>query len=292
MDKIQQIIELLLPQQEHLDHLAVGVVDFKTLKFKSYGHTHTWFDLASVTKILGFASAYVLDPKTFTPEMRLLAEHRAGLPAWGLLPNPGWQDIIKSYPIKSAETLYSDYSAMRVTLEYAQKNKSSIPQALKAVWHDEVKFWRDVPPGAHTPKTGERGGQDIRGDVHDPNAWVIKDWCGHAGLFGTVAGVCQTLLNLQAQCEFIQQVSAEMKTHAHRYTFGWDRVENPSNTLAGIGCSKATFGHLGFTGTSVWIDAEKMRGHVILSNATRDGWYCKEGLNDIRRLIGEEVWSQ
>lgn len=290
MDEIQRTIDLMLPQQTHFDRLAVGVIDFKAQKFQSYGHTESWFDLASVTKVLGFASAYVLNPKNFTSEMRLLAEHRAGLPAWGLLPNPGWQDIINGYGIKEASTLYSDYSAMRVTLEYAKKNGHTIPEALEKIWDDEVKFWREVPAGVETPKTGERGGQAIRGDVHDPNAWVIKEWTGHAGLFGTVGGVCRTLLNLEKKCGFIKLVSEGMVNHPHRFIFGWDRVENPQQTIAGVGCSDMTFGHLGFTGTSVWIDAKKMRGHVILSNATRDGWYCKDGLNEIRRTVGQLAW--
>jgi CubicO group peptidase (beta-lactamase class C family) len=48
---------------------------------------------------------------------------------------------------------------------------------------------------------------------------------------------------------------------------------------------------LGFTGTSIWIDPERMLGHVILSNATKIHWYDKQGLNDLRRAIGQEVWS-
>lgn len=290
MDEIQRSIDLLMPQQQHFDRLAVGVIDFRASTFQSYGHRETWFDLASVTKVLGFGAAFVLDPKSFDAQMRLLAEHRAGLPAWGLLPNPGWQEIIHSYSIAPSDTLYSDFSAMRVTLEYAKKNGRTIPEALEGVWDEEVKFWREVPMGAETPKTGERAGNDIRGDVHDPNAWVIKDWCGHAGLFGTVDGVCRTLLSLEKQCGFLKLVSNEMQQHPHRFTLGWDRVENPDNTLAGAGCSRLTFGHLGFTGTSVWIDAQKQRGHVILSNATRDGWYCKEGLNEVRRHLGQLIW--
>lgn len=290
MDEIQRTIDLLLPEQTHLDHFSVGVIDFSNGRVKSYGDQNTWFDLASVTKILGMGSVYALDPKSFSSEMQLLAEHRGSLPAWGLLPNPGWKDIIQSYPIKSSETLYSDFSAMRFTLEYQKLHGHSVPEKMKSIWDKEILFWKDLPAFSNCPKTGERAGSEIRGDVHDPNAWVIKEWCGHAGLFGTVGGVCQTLLNLEKKCGFIKTISEEMKTRQNRFIFGWDRVENPSNTLAGSGCSKLTFGHLGFTGTSVWIDAEKYRGHVILSNATRDGWYCKDGLNEMRRLIGQLVW--
>jgi CubicO group peptidase (beta-lactamase class C family) len=86
-------------------------------------------------------------------------------------------------------------------------------------------------------------------------------------------------------------VKKDLATHNHRFAYGWDRVENPGNTLAGAGCGPSTFGHLGFTGTSIWIDPEKGLGHVILSNATKYHWYDKVGLNDIRRAIGEKVWS-
>lgn len=291
MDEIQRTIDLLLPEQAHFDHLSVGVIDFSNSKFHIYGNKSTWFDLASVTKILGMGAVCVLDPKKISSEMQMLAEHRAGLPAWGLLPNPGWKEIILTYSPKSSQTLYSDFSAMRFSLDYKLKNGISVPEALAEIWDKEICFWQDLPELVDCPKTGERSGHDIRGTVHDPNAWVIKEWCGHAGLFGTISGVCQTLINLEKKCGFIKTVATEMKLRNDRFIYGWDRVENPENTLAGTGCSKLTFGHLGFTGTSVWIDAEKNKGHVILSNATRDGWYCKEGLNEMRRIIGHLVWS-
>ncbi|MBY0515730.1 MAG: serine hydrolase [Bacteriovoracaceae bacterium] len=291
MDEIKKIIDLLLPQQTHFDALAVGVIDFKTAQVDIIGHNHLYFDLASVTKVLGHSALYYLKPENFDKDMSLLLNHRAGLPAWGLLPNPGWQEIINSYSVKESETLYSDYSAMRVSLEYEKRFKKTVPQELESLWDMEVLFWRDLPIKAMSPVTGHRHQKAICKEVHDPNAWVIDQWCGHAGLFGTAKGVCQTLLNLQKKTDFINKVKTSWGEHNHRFIQGWDRVENPANTLAGKGCSKHTFGHLGFTGTSVWIDADKMKGHVILSNATRDGWYLKDGLNEIRRAIGEMVWK-
>lgn len=289
--EIQRLIELMLPQQVHFDALAVGVIDFKKQSYTTCGHTKSYFDLASVTKVLGMASVYALHPKEFSPEMRLLIEHRAGLPAWGLLPNPGWREIINSYQPRDAATLYSDYSAIRANLEIEVTLKKSTPEILKNVWDKEVCFWRDLPSDASCVVTGERNGNIIQGEVHDPNAWVIGEWCGHAGLFGTISGICRTLLKLQEKTDLIDLVKDGLVNHPYRFIYGWDRVENPKDTLAGAGCSANTFGHLGFTGTSVWIDAEKYTGHVILSNATRDGWYRKEGLNEIRRAVGSLVWS-
>lgn len=290
MEQIIRCRELMLPQLAHLDVLAVGVIDFAKGQLETCGDDGPWYDLASVTKVLGNSAVQALRPELFDPELRLLLEHRAGLPAWGLLPRTGWKDVIRSYPVKEAPVLYSDFSAMRTTLEIAARTGTTVPEHLQAIWDPEVRFWRDVPATAICPKTGERGGNDIRGDVHDPNAWTIGEWCGHAGLFGTVGGVCRTLLALEKRTGFITKVAQEMDKTPHRFVWGWDRVENPAQTLAGAGCSKHTFGHLGFTGTSVWIDAERNRGHVILSNATRDGWYLKDGLNEFRRTVGELVW--
>ncbi len=290
MEAITRYTELMLPQQTHLDALAVGVVDFAKGSFATCGHERLWFDLASVTKVLGNSAVQALHPELFDHELRLLLEHRAGLPAWGLLPRTGWREAVLSYPVKESPVLYSDFSAMRTTLEIQKRSGRSVPQLLERVWDGELRFWRELPATAESPKTGERGGSDIRGQIHDPNAWTIGEWCGHAGLFGTVGGVCRTLLALEKATGFLAKVSQEMERTPHRYVWGWDRVENPAQTLAGAGCSKHTFGHLGFTGTSVWIDADRKRGHVILSNATRDGWYLKEGLNELRRAIGELVW--
>ena len=44
------------------------------------------------------------------------------MPAWGLLPNFGWKEQILNYSIKESETLYSDFSALRVMLELEKKN--------------------------------------------------------------------------------------------------------------------------------------------------------------------------
>jgi CubicO group peptidase (beta-lactamase class C family) len=78
----------------------------------------------------------------------------------------------------------------------------------------------------------------------------------------------------------------------HRFVNGWDRAQDLENTLAGTGCSEHTFGHLGFTGTSIWIDPVKKLGHVILSNATKLYWYDKQDLNNFRRLIGQRIWQK
>jgi len=293
MDKINSLIIDHLPRGP-MDALAVGVVDFKAKRFQTteasfyegelYFHEESflWFDLASVTKPLTNSLSYFLRPELFTDEMVLCLNHRGGLPSWGRLSKTDWREQILSYPIKESETLYSDFSALRVMLEL-QKQGIDQHQLVKPIWDQELCFWKDVPEDSEIVLNS------MRQVVHDPNALVIDEFCSHAGLFSTINGLCQTLLNYQAKTSFIER----MKDHdEHRFYSGWDRVLNPEKTLAGEGCGKHTFGHLGFTGTSVWIDPDKMLGHVILSNATKHHWFDKENLNEFRRSVGRIIWAE
>lgn len=287
---------------ENFDALGVGIIDFKKKIFSALEVNHfedqlkykdepsLYFDLASLTKPLVNSLSYFLEPKSFDEETLLCLNHRGGLLAWGLLPHAGWREQILSYPIIESPTLYSDFSALRVLLNLEKKNIDQ-KKICQSVWDKETIFWKDLPHHFPTPQYGYKQGRPNFGQVHDPNAWVINDFCSHAGLFSTIDGLCRTLINYQNKTGFIETVKADLQTHGHRFSYGWDRVENPANTLAGANCGSLTFGHLGFTGTSIWIDPDKMLGHVILSNATKYHWYDKAGLNDLRRAIGEEVWK-
>ena len=85
----------------------------------------------------------------------------------------------------------------------------------------------------------------------------------------------------------------QKRDNGDRFVNGWDTVDinNGKESLAGRGCGPFTFGHLGFTGTSIWIDSEKRIGFIILTNATRDFWYERTRLNDLRKEIGRFIWS-
>jgi len=299
--QIKKIISSLMPTGP-MDALAVGVIDFNAKSFEAVeanlneGSVHyspeplLYFDLASLTKPLTNSLSYFLKPDAFDKNIDLCLNHRGGLPAWGLLPHIGWKEQILSYPIKESDTLYSDFSALRVMLELEKKGIDQ-KKICSEVWDKETMYWTELPAWYPTPQFGFKNSRPNFGRVHDPNAWTINSFCSHAGLYSTVDGLCRTLLNYQNKTDFISKVKADLSKHQNRFAHGWDRVVNPDDTLAGKGCSNNTFGHLGFTGTSIWIDADKMKGHVILSNATKYHWYDKTNLNDIRRAVGETVWS-
>lgn len=301
MKNIIQIVSTLLPQGP-MDALGVGVIDFKKKTYQAFEATNfngsfefrseprIYFDLASLTKVLTNSLSYFLKSEAFSKEMLLALNHRGGLPSWGLLSKDNWKELILSYPIKESDTLYSDFSALRVLLELEKKGIDQ-KKICQEIWDPEVMYWTDLPFYYPTVQFGYKNSVPNFGKVHDPNAYALETYCSHAGLFGTVDGLCRTLLNYEEKSQFIGKVKSDLESHPHRFSFGWDRVENPENTLAGRGCSPNTFGHLGFTGQSIWIDNVRMMGHVILTNATKFHWFNKVNLNDLRRAIGEEVWK-
>jgi CubicO group peptidase (beta-lactamase class C family) len=128
---------------------------------------------------------------------------------------------------------------------------------------------------APTEEVPWRGGL-VRGRVHDENAWALggEGGCGHAGLFGTVEAVAALGRAILASA-----VGASPSPLLAPGALRWMLRERPGGTLragfdgksaegssAGTVLGPRTFGHLGFTGTSLWIDPEARVGVVLLTN--------------------------
>lgn len=122
----------------------------------------------------------------------------------------------------------------------------------------------------------------IRGAVHDENAWALSGHglSGHAGLFGTVTAVVgfgvAVLDALSGRSDAWLATSDLTPLVAPRplgsLRAGFDGKSGPSSA-AGERASAETFGHLGFTGTSLWCDPVAERVTVLLTNRvypTRD----------------------
>lgn len=290
-------------ESHDLDAMAFGKIDFKKSIFESFqveklgaalrdDQSSIFFDLASLSKPLTNGIGFLSEEKVITQEMKLVLNHQGGLPAWGLLPKNGWEDIINSFPIIKSETLYSDYSALRFMLEFNKIFPEGMYKKVSKYWDREVKFWKDLTPKSRTVQNGFIKGKPNSGCVHDPNAYNLDTFVSHAGLFGTVEGVCKTLLTLDDKFDLVERMKNELSKKHTRFVNGWDTIDNTSNTLAGNGCSDLTFGHLGFTGTSIWIDSKQSIGYVLLSNATKSYWYDKKDLNDFRKNLGKYLWQQ
>jgi len=119
--------------------------------------------------------------------------------------------------------------------------------------------------------------KNLIAEVHDDNAYVLGGICGHAGLFGTAWDVYQLLFIL---LEIYHNRSTQKYAHViHRewlHTFfqipagaerplGFD-IPTPPESSSGNFFSTNSVGHLGFTGTSFWMDLEKSIIIILLTN--------------------------
>ena len=251
------------------------------------------FDLASLSKPLingFFALSY---KEKLTNELVLLLNHQSGLPAYGRLGKEDWKSHLESFEVRESECLYSDYGAMRFLLDLSQKLSLRPRDEFKNFYQDTgLNFWLDLPAtfdnGFYAP-TGFREGRPIAGQAHDPNCYNIKHFCSHAGVFGSIDSLCRALIQLNKKFDLINEIPKSLNDQ--RFVLGFDRVLDTAKTLAGNGCSTKTFGHLGFTGTSFWIDAEKSIASVLLTNATEEYWYSRKFLTLLRKEFGAYCWS-
>ena len=114
----------------------------------------------------------------------------------------------------------------------------------------------------------------VHGEVHDENTWVMGGVAGHAGMFSTAADLaafCQMLLNggIYAHQRLLRRTTIEQFTAAQKSaggtrTLGW--VVPTEGSSSGRYFSAHSFGHMGYTGTSIWIDPEKDLFVVLLTN--------------------------
>lgn len=114
----------------------------------------------------------------------------------------------------------------------------------------------------------------LQGEVHDENSWAMGGVAGHAGLFSTasdLASFAQMILNggsyahhrLLARAT-IQEFTARVQIADSARALGWDVPTE--NSSSGHYFSPHSFGHTGFTGTSLWIDPQRELFVILLTN--------------------------
>ncbi len=118
----------------------------------------------------------------------------------------------------------------------------------------------------------------IQGEVHDEHAFVLGGCGGHAGLFSSTLDVLRFAACILAEGRTAQGRQlfnpATVQLFATRQSelpgtaraLGWDTPTAPSSS--GKHFSASSIGHLGYTGTSLWIDPERKLAVVLLTNRT------------------------
>lgn len=150
------------------------------------------------------------------------------------------------------------------------------------------------PPGpAVATEACSWRGRVMKGEVHDENAFALGGAPGHAGLFGTVAGVLDFARGLLdgsgASPAMLQAIRTPV--HEHR-TCGWERRFDGWH--GGDACSPETIGHTGFTGTGLWVDFDLGIAWTLLTNRVHPTRHRDSGILELRRATGDAViegWS-
>jgi serine-type D-Ala-D-Ala carboxypeptidase len=132
----------------------------------------------------------------------------------------------------------------------------------------------------------------IWGEVHDHNAKTLGGVAGHAGLFGTAAGVHAIAAELLCGGHgVIPEEKRELLRTSFTRGFSEERsvgfqIASTRNSSAGPCLSPGSFGHNGFTGTSLWIDPESRRIYILLTNRVHPR-FREINMNAVRRDFHE-----
>lgn len=137
--------------------------------------------------------------------------------------------------------------------------------------------WRELIPPTADDKTFRH--RVIQGEVQDENASVLGGVAGHAGVFSSAEDLAiYANVMLNGGRPLFRSDTVELFTRRETSptgtsrALGWDTPSAPSQS--GKYLSQRAFGHLGYTGTSIWIDPERQLSVIMLTNRTWPD--CKE----------------
>jgi CubicO group peptidase (beta-lactamase class C family) len=229
--------------------------------------------------------------------IRQLLCHRAGFPAWQpyyetlrTLPPPDRtralhtllrDELLHAPP--DAQALYSDLDFMVLQAVVERRAGCRLDHWLQQAVYGPlgvrelffVECGRPRPPKAFaaTEDCPWRG-YVLEGEVHDDNAFVLGGVAGHAGLFGTAAAVAHLLGLLWAALQGVTvapPLERELlevfvtRQAGSDWALGFDTPAAQSSS-SGRFFPARSIGHLGFTGTSFWMDLERGLAVVLLTN--------------------------
>jgi len=136
----------------------------------------------------------------------------------------------------------------------------------------------------------------LQGEVHDENAAALGGIAGHAGLFGTAEAVLALsgawLRAHHGEASILEPglvrrfVARQQEIPQSSWALGWDTPTAPSSSGAFL--SASSFGHLGYTGTSLWVDPGRDLEVVLLSNRVHPS-RRNEKIRDFRPRIHDLV---
>jgi len=230
-----------------------------------------------------------VDPRRQSVTFRMLLAHSSGLPAYEklFLTARSHDDLLRaafttplsSDPVTRAE--YSDvgFLVLGAGLERIAEEPLDVfcrrevfgPLGMTHTTFSPPPEMRAAIPPTQDDRTFRH--RIIQGEVQDENAFVLGGVAPHAGLFSTAEDLARfahamlqggrPILRPETVALFTRRESVPTGTTR---ALGWDTPSNPSQSGKHFGLS--SFGHLGYTGTSLWIDPERQLSITLLTNRT------------------------
>jgi uncharacterized protein YbbC (DUF1343 family)/CubicO group peptidase (beta-lactamase class C family) len=219
--------------------------------------------------------------------VRMLLTHFSGLPEDLDLTEP-WQGketaLRMVYAIKpvyppGARFLYSDINFIVLGALVEQVSGMSLDQYCQKQIFEPLGMThtRFLPPGSWLPKIAptqfDEHDKMLHGVVHDPTARRMGGVAGHAGVFSTADDLSKFAQFLLDGCSVLSPLAIEKMTTPQQPPtadvlrgFGWD-IDSPFSTNRGELLPVGSYGHTGFTGTSLWVDPTTRTYIILLTNA-------------------------
>jgi CubicO group peptidase (beta-lactamase class C family) len=246
--------------------------------------------------------------------VRMLLTHRGGLEAFA----PLWKEShgradylaqINARPLANppgTKVVYSDWDFVLMGMIVERITGTTLDAFTAArvfgpLGMTSTRFTPDTTDAAlmrritYTALDTLRG--QLHGTVHDPNAWALGGVSGHAGLFSTardLAVFVQMLLNggTYAGVRIVKPTTIARWTSgqdvASSRALGWDTPSAVSS--AGRFFSPRSYGHTGYTGTSIWVDPERGLFVVLLTNRVNSRGEATRH-TQLRRDVADAVQS-
>lgn len=229
------------------------------------------------------------DPRREQINLRMLLAHSSGLPAWrefwrGSYTRESVIQAALATPLEAAPMTRAEYSDIgfiilgEILAKLASERLDSFcereifqPLGMSTARYCPPPEWKtQIPPTVNDTWLRQRV---VQGEVNDENCSVMGGVSGHAGLFGSAFDVAmfasallsggKTIVRPETVRQFTTRESHPAGTSR---TLGWDTPSSPSQSGRYFG--PFSFGHLGYTGTSLWCDPDRMLSVTLLTNRT------------------------
>ncbi len=243
-------------------------------------------------------------------------EHRSGLRPFRDFANPprlafasrsqAWDLILKTLAQENLgppEDLYSDLGFLLLGIFLERRHKKNLSEIWET-WKVDHGLPKDdlffLPSQKYLPRVVPTESRHPTGEVNDDRAAFLGGIAPHSGLFGTANGVWLWLEKIhllakthQAFRTWTSPQAIDPQVPSQRFYFGWDRPQDPLLSHAGAKFSGFTLGHLGYTGTALFFDAQSQRGGVFLSNRVcpADSVESRHQIKELRRRFFDGIWE-